>query len=166
MSALAWTRFRHLVKPSRVLRVIICDIAKFIEEKRARLSPYATLERCSNKLEHLRSLVLAISPRRRRKIQTAADRGVCKYITDVELILEACVPLLFHLISPLCLWIRFMVRFYIDYYKLCELHQEFPFVQRYWPSTRLHQYMLDLEYDIQVFFRDVWVSFPIFESSF
>lgn len=26
--------------------------------------------------------------------------------------------------------------------------------------------MLDLEYDIKVFFKDVWVSFPIFESSF
>jgi len=135
MSALAWTRFRYLTRPSRLLRAIIDDVAKFIERKRARWSPYATLERCSDKLEHLRSLVRAISPQRRRKIQTAAERGVCKRITDIEAVLEG---------------------YYIDYYKLCELHREVPFHMRYWPSTRLHQYMLDLEHDLMVFFRDVW----------
>ena len=103
MSALAWTRFLYLTRPSRLLRIIIDDIAKFIEHKRARWSPYATLERCSDKLEHLRSLVRAISPQRRRKIQTAADMGVCKHITDIEKVLDGCVPHLFHLISPLCL---------------------------------------------------------------
>lgn len=103
MSTLAWTRFRYLTRPARLLRLIIEDVAKFIENKRARWSPYATLERCADKLEHLRLLIRAISPQRRRKIQTAAERGVCKHIIDVEAVLEECVPLLFHVISPLCL---------------------------------------------------------------
>ena len=103
MSALAWTRFHYLTRPARLLRLIIDDVAKFIENKRARWSPYATLERCADKLEHLRSLIRAISPQRRRKIETAADRGVCKHIVDVEAVLEGCVPLSFYLISPLCL---------------------------------------------------------------
>ncbi len=53
MSTLAWTRFGYLTRPFRLLRAIISGTATFIEEQRAFLSPYATLERCACKLGYL-----------------------------------------------------------------------------------------------------------------
>lgn len=103
MSALAWTQFFYLTRPPRLPQIIIREISDFIEHHRARLSPYATIERCSYRLEHLRSLVRAISPQRRRKIQVAAERGVCYYVTDVEMMLEKCVPLYSTSLPPPCL---------------------------------------------------------------
>ncbi len=101
MSSLAWTMFRSLVltRLLRIARTIFSSIAAVLEEQRAQLSPHASLERCSVKLEeHIRAVIENISPERRRKIQSAAERGACKYLTDIEL--ELLRRVLFHPISP------------------------------------------------------------------
>jgi len=85
MSSAAWTKFSSLVWPPRIAEAIISRTATTIEQHRAYLSPYATLERCLTRLEHTNALLRGISPERRRKIQSAAERGVCKYLTDIEL---------------------------------------------------------------------------------
>jgi hypothetical protein len=100
MSSLAWTMFRSLVliRLLRIARTIFSSTTAVLKEQRAQLSPHASLERCSVRLEHIRAVIENISPERRRKIQSAAERGACRYLTDIELVLLRRV--LFHSISP------------------------------------------------------------------
>lgn len=46
----------------------------------------------------------------------------------------------------------------MEHHKLCMLYDESPFFKRYFPGTRLHYFILDLEEEIMTFFRDAWVS--------
>ena len=89
MSSLAWTKLATIIYklawPPRAARAIVSSTAASLEETRERLSPYASLQRCSVRLEHIRALIEGISPERRRKIQTAAENGACRYLSDIEL---------------------------------------------------------------------------------
>jgi hypothetical protein len=89
MSSLAWTKLATIIYmlawPPRLVRTVVSSTAASLEETRERLSPYASLQRCFMRLEHIRQLVEGISPERRRKIQAAAERGACRYLSDIEL---------------------------------------------------------------------------------
>lgn len=91
MSSLAW------IKLGKIASSIVSSapIVRFIEKNRAGLSPYAALERCLDRLEYIESLIQGILPERRRKIQIAAERRLCMYLTDIELELARYIPLNF-----------------------------------------------------------------------
>ncbi len=98
----AWTKFGGvaLTWPPHAAWTIISRTAAVVDRLKHRvyLSPYSTLERCENTLEHIKTYIQGISPERRQKIQTAAERGVCLHLVDVERELERCV--VFYSISP------------------------------------------------------------------
>ena len=96
MSTAAWTKFISLalaVWSHRITRTVFSHSAVILEEQRVQLSPHASLYRCFLRLEHIDAVIQNISPERRRKIQAAAERGLCRYLSDVDLELERHVPL-------------------------------------------------------------------------
>ena len=102
MSTAAWTKFGDLARAwplaSRVAYSAFSHTAAILEEKGEQLSPGASLQRGSLQrsflmLEDLDTVIRNISPERRRKIQAAAERGLCRYMRDVELELQRCVLL-------------------------------------------------------------------------
>ena len=95
MSAAAWTKFGNLVLAwlHRVTRTVFSHSAAIAEGQRIQFTPHASLHRSITRLEHIDAVIQNISPERRRKIQAAAERGLCRYLSDVDLELERCVRL-------------------------------------------------------------------------
>ena len=58
-------------------------------------SPHPILQKCLHKLEYLQGALDRISDHRRRKIETAAQRGTCKHLRDIEFELDRYVLLNF-----------------------------------------------------------------------
>jgi len=91
MSTAAWTKFGSLALAAwshHIARTVFSHTAAILEEQRVLLSPHASLHRCFILLEHIDAVIQNISPERRRKIQAAAERGLCRYLSDVDLELE------------------------------------------------------------------------------
>jgi len=81
------------------------------------------------------AVIRNISPERRQKIQAAAERGLCRYLRDVELELQ---------------------RLYDDYYDLCYLYEKFSFFERHIPCTYFHNELLHFEEIANGFLKNVW----------
>jgi len=90
MSTAAWTMFDSLALAwlHRIARTVFSHTAAVLEEKRVQFTPHASLHRCFVRLEYMDAVIQNISPERRRKIQAAAERGLCRYLSDVDLELE------------------------------------------------------------------------------
>ena len=90
MSTAAWTKFDSLVLAwlQCIARTVSSHTAAILEEKRVQFTPHASLHRCFARLAYMDAVIQNISPERRRKIQAAAERGLCRYLSDVDLELE------------------------------------------------------------------------------
>jgi len=78
--------------PSRVANAIISPFSTMIEYRNYS-SPHTILQQCLEKLEYIQGLLDGISDQRRRKIETAAQRRLCKHLRDIEFELDRYVLL-------------------------------------------------------------------------
>jgi hypothetical protein len=74
-------------QPARIARAAVSPISLMIEYQNYS-SPYTVLQQCLDKLERIEALLQGISVERRRKIETAAQRGLCNHLRDVEFELD------------------------------------------------------------------------------
>ena len=90
MSTAAWTKFGGLALAwlHHITRTVSSHSAVILEETQVQFTPHASLHRSFARLAHIDAVIQNISPERRRKIQAAAERGLCRYLSDVDLELE------------------------------------------------------------------------------
>ena len=78
--------------PANIASVVLSPITTMIEFQRFS-SPHTVLQQCLNKLEHLQRLINEMSAQRQRKIETAARRGTCHHLKDIQFELDRYVLL-------------------------------------------------------------------------
>ena len=146
----------NIVGPSRerIANAIIAPLSSIVAF-RDYTTPHTILQKCLHKLEYLQGILDGISDERRRKIETAAQRGTCKHLRDIEFEMDRYV--LLNLISTFRFLTGNEVRLFEEYHLLRRLYEESHFSGRF-PGTILHRDVLEFEDSVKVFCGDCWVS--------